>query len=92
MLARQAHDEHNPAQFIVTTFHPQVACIPPRCCALGRDANYRCLTFTTVHRLLFGYTLHLSAHTHSSLRGLQSKSLLGLADSCGADLNMLLLG
>jgi structural maintenance of chromosome 3 (chondroitin sulfate proteoglycan 6) len=24
MLARQAHDEHNPAQFIVTTFHPQV--------------------------------------------------------------------
>ncbi len=26
MLARQAHDEHNPAQFIVTTFHPQVAC------------------------------------------------------------------
>ena len=28
MLARQAHDEHNPAQFIVTTFHPQVTCIP----------------------------------------------------------------
>ena len=26
MLARQAHDEHNPAQFIVTTFHPQVPC------------------------------------------------------------------
>ena len=29
MLARQAHDEHNPAQFIVTTFHPQVACSFP---------------------------------------------------------------
>ena len=24
MLSRQAHDGDNPAQFIVTTFHPQV--------------------------------------------------------------------
>lgn len=24
MLGRQAHDSNNPAQFIVTTFHPQV--------------------------------------------------------------------
>jgi hypothetical protein len=30
MLARQAHDEHNPAQFIVTTFHPQVLICKPQ--------------------------------------------------------------
>ncbi len=39
MLARQAHDEHNPAQFIVTTFHSQaffLASLEPwMCCTFS---------------------------------------------------------
>jgi hypothetical protein len=33
MLAAQAHDERNPAQFIVTTFHPQARLIWRYCTA-----------------------------------------------------------